>query len=317
MATTTAKRRPVKKTVKSVTKKPTTKSASSAKKTTSKKITITKTSTKKTAFSKKSSVAKRTPVTPFEKIRGLHFSNVFSGVVLAVLTLVFVNPQIKELLLGYQARDSFVNSDVVNLGSASEVLFSIDIRYILVVFLGLTALVSLLLATKLLTRYENTVKAGISGMRWLLYGIVSAIVVDFVSLMAGVSDLMTLKAVGGLVILGALFAWMFERENAGKEKKTTHKLAFYSAILAYVLAVIPMLVSLIATSVIGAQRFSWYVYALVAVIIFGSVATLLTMKSSINNKDKYEYVTFEQRYIRIDQIVKFVIVLCIFAAFNK
>lgn len=307
MATTTAKKKPIKRTVKPVTEK----AASSQAKTTSKVVA----STKNTTISKTSSSSKRREVTPFDKLRGLHFSNAFSGVVLAVLTLIFVTPQTRELLLSYQARDSFVNSDVVTLGTATESLFNINIRYVLAIVLGLTAIVSLLLATKLYKRYEATVKAGISGMRWLLYGFVSLILVELVSVLAGVQEVNTLKSVGGFVLAGALFSWLAEREN--KDAKSPKKLAFVGAVLSYFMAVLPMLVTLVATSVISGERFSWYVYALVATVVFGFVASIMTLRSSIYKKNKFEYVAFEQRYVRIDQIVKFITVLVIFSAFNK
>lgn len=311
MATTTAKKKPVKKTAKLATKEATSKSTNLATKTTSKTVK----STNKSTGAKASNMTKRPEVTPFEKLRGLHFSNAFSGVVLAVLTIIFVSPQTRELLLNYQARDTFIDSDAVTLGPATESLLSFDIRYLLVGILGLTAIVSLLFATKLYKRYESTVKAGISGLRWLLFGLVSLILVEFVSIIAGVQEVNTLKSVGGFVLAGAVFGWLSEREN--KDSKSPKKVAYIAAILSYFMAVLPMLVSIVATSIIAGERFSWYVYALVATVVLGFIASLMTLRSSINNKNKFEYVTFEQRYIRIDQIVKFATVLIIFSAFNK
>ncbi len=311
MATTTAKKKSASTAKRKATKPAAKKSASASAKTSVKKVASAKTSSAK----KVPSTSKKTSATPFEKIRGLHLSNVFSGVILAILTIVFVNPQTKELLLNYQAKDTFVMSDSVVLGSATESLLNVGIRWILVVILGLTAVASLLLATRLFKRYEATIKAGISGMRWLLYGVISMVVVEFASLLAGVNELNTMKTVGALVLAGSLFSWLAEREN--KDSKSPKKLAFYGAVFAYVLALLPMVISLIATSVIGDERFSWYVYVVSAIVVLSTVATLLTLKSSILNKKKFEYVAYEQRYIRIDQIAKFAIILTIFSAFNK
>lgn len=311
MATTTAKNKSASTAKRKTTKPATKKSASTSSKTSVKKAATAK--AKQPA--KTPAASKRAAISPIEKTRGLHFSNVFSGVILAILTIVFVNPQTRELILNYQAKDTFVVSDSVVLGTATESLVGVDIRWILVTILGLTAVVSLLLATKLFKRYETTVKAGISGMRWLLYGVVAMLVVELASLLAGVNELNTLKTVGALVLAGALFSWLAEREN--KEAKSPKKLAFYGAVFAYTFALIPMVVSLVATSVIGGERFSWYVYVVGAIVVLSTLATLMTLKSSILNKKKFEYVVFEQRYIRIDQIAKFAIVLTIFSAFNK
>lgn len=311
MATTTAKKKTASTAKHKTTKPAAKKTASAPTKTSVKNVT----STKAKQPTKSAIGSKKSIITPFEKLRGLHLSNVFSGVILAVLSIIFVSPQTRELLLNYQAKDTFVISDNVVLGTATESLFSLDIRWILVVILGLTAVVSLLLATRLFKRYETTVKSGISGMRWLLYGFVTMIVVELASLLAGVNEVNTLKTIGALVLAASLFSWLAEREN--NEAKSPKKLAFYAAVFAYVFALIPMIVSLVATSVIGGERFSWYVYVVGVVVVLSSVATLVTLKSSIVNKKKFEYVAFEQRYIRIDQIAKFAIVLTIFSAFNK
>lgn len=305
MATTTAKKKPVKKTTKATTKKTASKSVEAPSNTTSKKVTE----------SKSISTAKKRTIGPFDKLRAVHFSNFFSGIILAVLTVLFVNPFNKDLLLDYQAKDVFIKSDAVNLGPATEVLLSLDIRYVLVVALGLTSIFSLLLATRLYKKYEESVKAGISGLRWLLYSIVGVLILEVALLSAGVQDVVILKSSGALIILAGLMAWLSERENANS--KTPKKLAFYGSVFAHLLAILPLLISLLATLIIDGQRFGWFVYVISAAVLLGYVATLVTLKAVIVNKKSLEYIAYEQRFVRIDQLVKFVIVLTIFSAFNK
>ena len=294
---------------KTAAKKRNTKTKLSTAKAASASAAKAKAATVSTAVNK--STTKRV-LTPLEKIRSLHISTFISYVLLGLITAFLIGKASAEVLLGYQARDAFTNVEGVVLGSASEVLFNLEYRYVLLAALVIGAVGSLFLATKLRKRYENSVNAGISGFRWVIYGLTTALVVELVSFMAGVQDLMTLKVVAGLVLLAALLGWISERENKGAS--SPKRLAYYSSIFAYFLSLLPVIGSFIGTTFYGDERFGWHVYALAAVVLAGYVATLLVQKSSIVSKAKYEYVVFEQRYIRIDQTVKFLAVLILLAA---
>lgn len=323
MATQTAAKKPASKakakTTKTVPKKPASYSAFSSVKATSKRVANKTSATKKVVAKKEdkvvsSAVSSKRTATPFDKIRALHLSNFLSGVVLSVMTIVFITPTIKDFILNYQARDSFVSTDKIVFSPASETMFSLDLRWMLVVILGLTGLVSLVLATKWYKRYETSVKSGISGLRWLLYGFVWALVLDVASVIVGVQDLMTLKTIAGLGIAAAIFAWLAERENNGA--KSPKKLAFWAAVFTYFMAVLPMLWTLVSSYAITSFRFTGYVYVVATAAVIGTLAIILNLKSSIFKK-KQEYIGYEQRYLRIDQIAKFVMILAIFAALNK
>lgn len=314
---TRAKKTSVKSTKKPTTKKRTTKpsavkktaSATAGKKTTQKEVGKTKTSGITTSV-KTSTVKKE--LTPLEKIRGMHFFNVIFYVVLAVVSFFAIGKAGAEVLLSYQARDTFTNSESVVLGNASEVLFNLEYRYMLIAALVLGAVGSLLLATRLHKRYEKTLQAGISGYRWIVCGISTAVIVELVSFMAGIQDLMTLKLIAGFVLFGALLGWFSERENNGNSLH--RRLAFYGSILAYVLSLLPLLGSFFGTTFYGQERFGWHVYALAGVVALGYISTLLVQKAVLTNKAKYEYVVYEQRYLRIDQAIKFLVVIILLVA---
>lgn len=318
MATTTAKKKPVKKAEKSSKKAPTKTSVKSAvkpvksdSKVISKKVS-SKASTKET---KSVSDGGRRTATPFERLRALHFSNFFIGAVLAIIVGVMLTPFTKDILLDYQARDVFVTSETVNLGPATEVLFNLDLKYLLIAVLGVGSIVSLLIATRLYKRYEASVKLGISGTRWILFSIASVFVFEFVALLAGVQDIMTLKVVSALVIVAGILAWVTERESLGAKRLV--KLPFYGTIFAYILALTPIATSLVATTLLSAERFSWYVYVISIVLGLSVLAIIMNLRASIVNNKSLEYVVYEQRFIRIDQITKLLIVLVIISVFNK
>lgn len=254
----------------------------------------------------------RKELTPMEKLRSLNISIFISYVLLAIVSVILIGQASAEWFLSIQTRDLFANVDGVVLGSANEVLFNVEYRYILIISLLVGAIGSLLMASKLRKRYETSVTAGVSGIRWLFVGVSAALIAELVTFMGGVQDIMTLKLVAGLVILASILGWLSDRENLGA--KSPRKLAFYSSMFAYFLALLPLIGSLIGTTLYGDQRFGWQVYALSAVLLLGFVATLVTQNSSIKNKAKLEYIVFEQRYLRIDQVVKFLVVLVLLAS---
>lgn len=311
---TTAKKKPVNSAKKPVKKS--TKSTAAKAKTTSKKVTQTKTKTeavKSTAVSTTS--RERRVLSPIEKIRSTHLASAFAFIILAVISYFVVGTASSELLLSAQARDTFANTDSVVLGSASEVLATVQYRYLLIALLVVSALGSLLLATRLRARYETAVSGGVSGFKWLLIGLVSGLSLSFVSFIGGVQDLATLKVSAALVLAGALFGWFSDRDN--KVSGASKTAAYYAALFSLIFALLPLAGSLIGTTLFGDERFGWHVYALSAVVVVSFAAILSTLKASITNRANLAYVAYEQRYLRIHQTVLFLIVLIIFSSFAK
>lgn len=307
----TAKKSSVKKSTK-------TRAASAAKKSSTKKVAKVNNTTEATSRPKvkvTTSTLSRAPITPMERIRSTHLTTVMTSIFFAILTVFFVGSAGSQLLLNAQARDTFANADSVVLGSASEALFNLEYKYLLIAMLAVSAVGALLLATKLRARYETTVGAGISGFRWIIMGLTAGLTLQLVSFIGGVQDVMTLKVIAGLIVATVVLGWLSDRENA--TSKNPKWLAFVASLYTGALAWFPLLGSLMGTTVYGGERFGWHVYALAAVVLAGFTGYALTQYSSIKNKNKYEYTVFEQRYLRIDQITKLLVVVIIFSAFAK
>lgn len=309
MATTAKK--PAKKTTKKPARK-TTKAAAS-KKTVANKSVATKKEVVKVTTAR--SARRSRVLTPLERVRSIHFTSVLTQVFFAILALVFMSTAGGQLLLSHTARDIFVDQKSVVLAPASEVLFSIDYRYILVALLSVGAIGSLLLATKLRARYETSVTFGASGMRWILMGISAGLTLELVSFMAGITDVMTLKTIAALVFATTLFGWIADRDNVGA--RDSKYLAFGASIFTGVMAWMPLVGSLIGTTLYGEERFGWHIYALAAVTLLGFTGFALNQYRSIKKKSSLEYTFIEQRYLRIDQIMKFAVVLILFSALAK
>lgn len=303
----TAKKSPAKKPARTSVKaaaatKKVTKNASAKAKTTAKKATPAPV---------KSTVSKTRVLTPLERLRSVHILSALSYALFAVLTAYFVGNAGAQVYLSMQARNGFSSESAVDLAPASEVLFTLEYRYILIAILLTSALGSLLLATKLRRRYETTVGYGVSGLRWILLGITSALTIEFVSLLAGVRDIMTLKTSAALIFATTLLSWLAERENAGAGNRKW--LAFGVSLFTGAAAWLPVFGSLVGTSLLAEERFGWHVYALVAATLAGFTGFALNQYLHLK-KSNLEYTYIEQRYVRIDQALKFVIVLIVFSA---
>jgi hypothetical protein len=285
------------------TSKKTTKTASAAK---GSKTTKTKKATAKAPAATKSN-GKRV-LTPLELLRSMHISLALAYGVFAAIVLGFVSTVAVPITLGIQARDDLASQDFVVLSAAHEVFYNIQPKYVLAAALLVSAVGSLLLATKLRSRYESTIKARISGMRWLLFGVSSALVINFVALLAGVQDMSVLKMSAGLVFGAAVLSWVAERDNAGATRPKW--LVYVLSLGAGALAWLPIIVSLIGTSVYGMERFGWHVYVIASAALLGFTGFAITLYRGIKaGRNAREYTATESTYLRIDLFTKFVIVL--------
>lgn len=272
--------------------------------------TTKKTGAKKPASVKanaKTASAKQT-LSPLELLRSMHISLALAYGVFAAIVIGFLSTVAVPVTLGIQARDSFASRDNVVLGPAQEVFYNIQPKYVLAAALIFSALASLLLATKLRGRYEATLAARISGMRWLVFAVSAAITIKFVNLMAGVHDMSLIKLSAGMIFLTAMLSWMAERENAGSARPKW--LAFILSLGAGALAWLPIIVSLVGTSVYGMERFGWHVYAIALVALLGFTAFAVTLYRQIKaGRAGRDYTAIESTYLRADLFTKFAIVL--------
>lgn len=287
------------------------KAAKATKKTKTAKVTKpAKTAAANTETSKSS---RKAPLTPLERIRSLHLSSAVVYTLFAGVVIGFVSMAQTAITLTISARDEFAGQDHVVLGTAHEVLYNIDPKYVLVASLLVSALVSIFLATKLRTRYEATLAGRISGFRWVSFGLSAALTVVFLNLLVGVNDISTLKLSASAMFFAAAFSWVAERDNAKARKPRW--LAYILAWVAGLAAFAPILGSLIGTTIWGAERFGWHVYAATSVIVLGyvvmAIAAANVLKAGANGR---AYTGIEEAYLRADLFVKFLVVLIILTA---
>jgi MFS family permease len=298
MATTTSNRKKSASSTRATRSTKTTKTASAkAKQQPSAKVTT-----------KSASATNKAVLTPLDRIRSIHISTALVYLVFAGIVAAFVNTAAVAVTLAIQARDHFASESSVVLGSADEVLYNIEPKYLLIASLVVGAIASILLAGKLRNRYEAALNSGSSALKWFLYGISAGLMITFVGLLSGVNDGLTLKLMAGLIIATTILSWSTEKENTGtgQPRWGTYWLAIFTGVLAW----LPILGSLIGTTVFSAERFGWHVYAIDAVVLAGSIAVALNLKSNIQVRTpRRVYTDVEARYLRVDLFTKFAVVL--------
>ncbi len=105
-----------------------------------------------------------------------------------------------------------------------------------------------------------------------------------------------------------MLSWIAERDNAGASRPKW--LAYVLGLGAGALAWLPIVVSLIGTSVYGMERFGWHVYAIALAALVGFTGFAVVLYKSIKaGRGGREYTAIESTYLRVDLFTKFVIVL--------
>ncbi len=276
---------------------------------------VTEKTSVKSSVGNKSSVSKVSAGSSMDRLKALLRFSSLMHLALIGISIFALKQASTEWLWNAQARDLFAAGNKVDLGPSSEVIATVQNRYVLAAVLVVSLFMTVLLLTKYWSRYAASVKAHVSGLRWLFLGVSGALMLEFASMLAGVQDVFTLKVIGVLVLAGAMFGWFAEREN--KLSGGSHKLGVYLSGFVYALATLPMLASLIGTTVFNQQRFAWFVYVVVAASIFGLALTHRILRSSLSKNSKLDYSVYEYRYFFYDLVVKVVIVLSLVFGYMK
>jgi len=279
---------------------------------------------KTSAASKKNvkSVSKKAPTkksTNKEVTSGkLKKFNIFSAIsfaLFAVLSVVFMSRDTVSANLPYAAKDAFASVTSTVFGPAYKMLAEVEIRYVLAFIFGLSAIFSVLLATRLSKKYETQVAGSVSVLRWVFTSITLGLILELTTKLTFIDSVITLKIVGALVVVTGILWIMSEKQNKGSKGQAG---TFYLSLFTLFLAVMPLLVSLVASCIYGMERFGWHVYALAAAILIGLAALAMTQYKAIKNGVSAKgYSELEGKYLSVDYLVKFSVFIILLIAFFK
>lgn len=304
MATTRSKSTPKSKKPAKTTKKVINKSKKAAP---AAKTTTAKVNTKTTV-----STAVKGPLSPFERIRSMHISSALVYIIFSGLVLAFVSTAAVAVTLGLQTRDEFASDGNTILGPASEVLYNLEPKFVLMGALLTSALASILLATKLRARYQATLANRTSGLRWLTLGLSAGLTLTFINMLAGIHDMALLKLSAVMIIVTTMLSFIAERDNVAAVRPKW--LAYNLSLLAGAVAWLPLAGSMVGTTLYGMERFGWHVYALAAVTLIGFTAVAVHLYSNLRAGTARDYFKTEEKYLRIDLLTKFAVVVIVVLA---
>jgi hypothetical protein len=306
MAKTTTKSKAKSKT----TKKPaarTRAAAAKTSKTTSKSV--------KPAATKVAAGKSKTAALTLATLRKLNLIKAFVFTALAVAAGMLMNDSSYAVNIGYQTKDELISLTAGKTAfvSATQSLADVQVRWLVIIILGLAALFSLLAATRLRRKYEAAVTDGVSSWRWLTLGITSALIVEVVALVSGVSDILTLKVLAGLMLVTCALGWVNEKrlKQAGRPIWSDYVVSLFTGVLPWVL----ILGYAVSTWVWGLVRYPWFVYALYASTLVGF--TLIALNEYKRNSGWKNNLVIERNYLLTGLATKAAFAAILIFAFQK
>lgn len=179
-------------------------------------------------------------------------------------------------------------------------VFDVELRWVVVVIMALSAVTPLLVLTRLKNYYANNLKNRSNLLRWLESAVVTALIVETIALISGVNDVMTLKLIAGLILTAAAFGYVAERGNLGAAKPSWT--TTYLGVFAGVLPLLLIAAAAVGTILYGDVRAPWYVYTLYATTAAGLGALLFTHTRLLRGLLGYEEA--ERNYLQINLFMR-------------
>ena len=141
---------------------------------------------------------------------------VLHGIQAIIIVVISPTAAAVRFIGHYPVQGPIVNG-VPTLSSASELLFSFPLAYLVAAFFGLSALAHFLAAFPLRKRYEGWLAREFNPMRWAEYALSSTLMI------VGIASLSFITDAGALIALAVanasmnLFGWSMEEANIGRK----------------------------------------------------------------------------------------------------
>lgn len=298
------------------TKRPSTKKSTS-KQTSAKKPAAVKstkpTKSVKATVQKPAKVKKpRTKLTETQLLRRLNGVSAFVHLAGAVAVGILMGNYFQQIVTGLVVKDELASGQETVFVPAIHHLYDANLRWCLVVLLVAGAILPLIQLRRS-AAYDLSVKARRNPLRWADKAIISGVMLTVVAMLSGVQDFMTLKVIGGLIVVTALLGWLSERQNADPKSKPDYS-AFGISLLSGMLPWLIILGYAAATPIWGMIRSPWYVYALYAVVFASSAAYAINGYNYVRRfRNWTNYAVVERNYIVIDILARasFAVILII------
>jgi hypothetical protein len=256
------------------------------------------------SVSTKPSVKSTSSTLSILSLRKWHIVSAVVFVLLAVLAGAMMGSTSYQTTVGLWARDDLASTATTVFAPAVHVLYDVEVRWLVVVVMAVSAIAPVLYATKLEAAYTSYVRnTRMVPYRWLDFGVTTALMVETVALLSGVHDIFTLKLIGGLMLVTCLLGLIAERQNTNATKPvwSAYVLSLFSGALPWVL----IAAFAVSTVVFGAIRSPWYVYALYASSLIGFSLIAWTQCQQFKRAGQSaDYLVVERNYAVISVLTK-------------
>jgi hypothetical protein len=163
-------------------------------------------------MNKLSKLFKANKTQKFENLRKWNFAMAGLHFVSAVLILVLSNSSTLPLTTNYLTLDPLLSGEGRPvLVSATTEVASVNLAYLMVAFLLMSAAAHTIIATLYRKRYEQDLKNGINKARWIEYSLSASTMMVGIAMLSGIYDLSSLIMIFTLVAVMNLMGlvWRF------------------------------------------------------------------------------------------------------------
>lgn len=279
-----------------------------------KKVT-TKAKPKKTA--KSSAVSKKTTAkTAFAKLRRW---NIIIAVLLAlqaIAVLIIAKASTLPVVARYLAKDSIASQTAGQtvLSPAVRQMFFIDIRYLIVAFLLVSAITHWLIATVRRNSYEAGLQKRVNTLRWIDYAVSSGIMLILIAMLNGVYDVATLLTVLVLVALLHFLAYFGE----AKVGDARAKLQIFGALCVAGATAWLIIASYLKGSIIYGDGLNHAVYWIDGIIVAITLGLAYNKLQLFRQKGRWaDYIFGEKVFMALSFTAKVALTWLVFAGFLK
>lgn len=304
-----------KKSSKAKTKKPASnRAAKTTKSTTTKRIT-TKTA-KNTVSTKVTKPVKTSNKSTSSLLTKLNILSAFISLSLAALAGLLMNNKSYEIVNGLLAKDELASKTSDVLVPAVNHLVDVELRWLVVAILLLSAVIPILHITLFKARYIAALRSRINLLRWIDMAVISTLMLEIVALVSGVQDILVLKLVAGLLVVTCLLGWIAEKRNqqAGRPVWSEVGISLVTGFLPWIL----IAGYAISTVVHGNVSIPVYVYALYAAVFLGSSALCMNLINHVRRHRGWtNYEVVERNYLIISILTKVAFAAALIAGLQK
>lgn len=209
---------------------------------------------------------------------------------------------------------NFLSYDIVSkkLFLKTETLFEVPFAWLIVIFLFLSSLAHLIIATVYNKRYNEDLQKGINRLRWFEYSFSASTMMVAIAMLVGIYDLGSLLMIFSLVALMNLMGLMMEIHN-----QTTPKTNWTSFLIGCFAGIIPWVVVGIffwAANHFGFGQIPTFVYAIYGSIFvfFNCFAINMVLQYKKVGKWK-DYLFGEKVYVILSLVAKSALAWQVFA----